>query len=104
MGIIGAAVTIVGAILLGRSHKSIIVAGKDKARLNEIPHSFSIFRFSATLLAGLGLIALVAGMMSFSGPDPSGKIDWRGGLDCFVVGGILLLPAVFVTRRDKSYK
>lgn len=80
------------------------VTDKDRKQFREMRRELNIWRFSARFLGGLGALALVSGMMSFFGLDTSGKPDWRSGIDCFVFGGILILPAVFVARRDRRSK
>ncbi|HVU28341.1 MAG TPA: hypothetical protein VHG71_11480 [Verrucomicrobiae bacterium] len=80
------------------------VTDKDRKQFREMRRELNIWRFSASFLGGLGALALVAGMMSFFGLDTSGSPDWRGGVDCFVFGGILILPAIFVARRDRLSK
>lgn len=104
MCIIGAAMSIVGSILLCRSNMGNKATAKDKARPEETPRGFSIWRFLADILAGLGFIGFVSGLMYFFGLDSSGEFDWRGGIVCFVAAGILISPAYFVARHDRSSK
>lgn len=80
------------------------VTEKDRMQFREIRRDLNIWRFSARLLGGFGVLALGAGMMSIFGLDSSGKIDWRGSIVCFVFGGIFILPAILVARRDRLSK
>ena len=80
------------------------VTAKDKAQLQEMRREFNIWRLLARFLGGLGALLLVAGMMSFFGIDSSGKPDVQGGIVCFVFGGILISPAIFVARRSRLSK
>ena len=80
------------------------ITGKDREQLKELRREFNIWRFSATLLGGFGGLALAVGIMSFFGLGKFDKPDWRGGVACFVVGSILILPAILVAIRDKLSK
>ncbi len=77
---------------------------KDKAQIQELRRELNIGRLLARFLGGLGALACVAGIMSFSGIDSSGKPDLRGGIDCFVFGGVLILPAFWLAKRSRLSK
>ena len=80
------------------------VTDKDRAQFQEARRELNIWGLLARFLGGLGALALMAGMMSFLGLGSFSKPDWRGGIDCFVFGGILILPAVFLAKRSKPRK
>ena len=102
--IIGAAMTIVAAILLSRLRFRVSkceVADKDKTQAREMRHDSGIRGLFARFIGYFGFISCVAGITYPLYADSHPDLAWRDAIRCVIFGAFLLFCSWLLVRRSR---